>query len=281
MKTVVVTGASSGIGLAVCKSLLASGYRVIGIGRDREKCAALQAELGEGISYLIADLLHQSEVWRAAEEIAAELESNHGGRLYALINNAGCTRSWYMTTQEGFEHQFALNHLAGFLLTHRLLPYLIAGQGRVLMTSSNSHKMMKMRWNDLMFQRGYHQLLAYKQSKLCNMLFARGLNDRFQEMGIRAYGIDPGLVNTEIGLKDTGGMGRWVWSMRMKQGISPEASAKTYLWLLEQEEPPQGLYYASCHPARCSGQVNRQHADRLWAVSEELCGIAFGKEHAS
>lgn len=281
MNTVVVTGATSGIGLAVCKSLLHHGYRVIGIGRDPGKCAALQEELGERMSYVTADLLNQSQVLRAAEEIAAYLEGHCGGELYALVNNAGCTRSWYMTTQEGVEHQFALNHLAGFLLTHKLLPYLMAAHGRVLITSSNSHKMMKMRWNDLMFQKGYHQLLAYKQSKLCNMLFAYGFNERFQEKGVRAYGIDPGLVNTEIGLKDTSGIGRFVWSVRRKHGMPPEVSAETYLWLLEQEEPPRNLYYALCRPAQCSGQVNRENANRLWAVSQELCGIAFGKEVVS
>lgn len=278
MKTVVVTGASSGIGLAVCRSLLKSGYRVIGVARDRAKCAALQEELGDGMSYVIADLLHQSEVLRAAAEISAYIKNYCGGKLYALINNAGCTRSWYMTTEDGYEHQLALNHLAGFLLTHRLLPYLKAAKGRVLMTSSGSHKMMKMHWNDLMFKNGYHQLLAYKQSKLCNMLFAYGFNERFAGSGVRAYGIDPGLVNTKIGLKHTGGIGYLVWSIRMKQGKPPEIPAETYAWLLEQDEPPQGLYYFRCRENKYSGQVNRENADKLWAVSEELCGIEFGKE---
>ena len=109
-----------------------------------------------------------------------------------------------MTTGEGYEQQFALNHLSGFLLTHELLNNLVKGGGSVLITSSGSHKMMKVNWRDIMFQKHYHPLYAYKQSKLCNMLFAYSLNDRFLSHGIRAYGIDPGLVSTDIEAKTPG-----------------------------------------------------------------------------
>jgi NAD(P)-dependent dehydrogenase (short-subunit alcohol dehydrogenase family) len=118
--------------------------------------------------------MQQREVVRVADEINQYLNEKCNGELYALINNAGCVRSWYMTTDEGYEQQFALNHLAGFLLTYKLLPALKKAQGRVIMTGSESHKGIKVNWDNIMLLRRYNPLTAYKQSKLCNILFAKG-----------------------------------------------------------------------------------------------------------
>lgn len=184
-------------------------------------------------------------------------------------------RSCYTTTEDGYETAFAVNHLAGFLLTYLLMPGLIAGRGRVLTTSSASHKMMKMRWKDIMFRHGYNPLLVYKQSKLCNMLLAYGLNERFGSSGVSAYGIDPGLVKTDIGLKNTGGIVKAVWKLRQKGGVSPEIPAKTYAFLCGGPEPPKGLYYRLCREERYSREINKQNADKLWELSEQLCGVCF------
>jgi len=199
------------------------------------------------------------------------------GKLYALINNAGCVRSWYSTTEDGYEQQFALNHLSPFLLTHYMLPYLQKGNGRILITASNSHKMMKMHWKDIMYKKRYNPLMVYKQSKLCNMLFAFALNDRFSSSGIHAYGIEPGLVNTDIGSKQTGVLVKLIWSLRKKSGVSPEIPAKTYGWICSRESAPQGLYYYLCQEQEYSRQVTRENADKLFRLSEQLCGITFGR----
>jgi NAD(P)-dependent dehydrogenase (short-subunit alcohol dehydrogenase family) len=211
-------------------------------------------------------------------EIMEYIDNECGGELSALINNAGCVRSFYMTTEDGYETQFAVNHLAGFLLTYVLIPCLIKGNGRVLMTSSASHKMMKMRWKDVMFKKRYSPLMAYKQSKLANMLFAYGLNERFGKHGVRAYGIDPGLVRTDIGLKNTAGIVRLVWKFRRKSGVSPKIPAETYAFVCGRPEAPEGLYYYLGGEAKYSRQVCKQNADRLWALSEQLCGIKFREE---
>ncbi len=209
MKTVVVTGATSGIGFAVCEELLKNGCRVIGLGHSKTNCRSAREKLLEvnpsyDVTYLWGDLMQQAEVVRLAGRIKSDHLRNNEGKLDALINNAGCVRSWYMTTGEGYEQQFALNHLAGFLLTHELFVNLIKGGGCILFTSSNSHKMMKMNWKDLMFEKRYRPLFVYKQSKLCNMLTALELNARYAGQDIRAYGVDPGLVRTQIGCKNTG-----------------------------------------------------------------------------
>ncbi len=279
-KSVVVTGATSGIGFSVCELLLKNRFRVIGVGRSKENCEAARERLIEKypegeIVFFYGDMVHQQEVFRVASEIRDYLRKSSGDELHALINNAGCVRSWYMTSNEGYEHQFALNHLAGFILTHELLPCLIRAKGRILFTSSASHKMMRMRWKDLMFEKGYNPLLAYKQSKLCNMLFAYSLNEMYRDKGIAAYGVDPGLVNTSIGNKETGFIVNLVWSIRRRFGVSPDEPAKTYLMLCTVETPPNELYFKFLKPARYSSQVNKENADRLFAISEQLCNIRY------
>ena len=219
--------------------------------------------------------MQQREVERIASQIIQRLHERNENRLDVLINNAGCVRSWYTTTEEGFEQQFALNHLASFLLTYRLLSQLKRAQGRVIFTGSESHKHMRMHWNDLMLTRGYNPLTAYKQSKLANILFAKGLNERYLGDGITSYVVDPGLVCTDIGCKNTGGLVDWVWSRRKKHGVPPEVPAKTYAYLCETNPAPRELYYHLCKPNNYSCQVTHENAKKLFALSEKLCGIQY------
>lgn len=281
MKTVVVTGATSGIGYEVCACLLKSGFGVIGLGRSAESCRSAEEKLRHSspdgnITFFFGDMMQISEVRNLAYQIKAELERNGDGKLHALVNNAGCVRSWYMTTPEGYEHQFATNHLAGFVLTHELLPNLIEGRGRVLMTSSGSHKMMRMHWKDIMYEKHYRPLFAYKQSKLCNMLFAYGLNDRYSGLGVRAYGVDPGLVRTEIGNKNTAGLVGFVWSRRKKHGVDPSVPAEIYARLIGAEEASESIYHDIRGISRASREVNSKNSERLFELSNRLCNIKFG-----
>ena len=280
MKAVAITGATSGIGLEMARLLAREGFCVLLAGRCAERLSRAKARiLSESPSARVAcfqaDLMQQREVLRAAAEMNAYLDAHCGGRLHALINNAGCVRSWYMTTEEGYEQQFALNHLSGFLLTHKLLPALLKSNGRVIMTGSASHKGIKIRWDDVMLRRRYNPLTAYKQSKLCNILFARGLNDRFAP-GLRAYVVDPGLVKTDIGNKETGALVHFIWSLRKRGGVPPEIPAETFAYLCLKEPPPDGLYYYRCREKKYSKEVTRENADRLFALSERLCGLDGG-----
>lgn len=232
MKTVVVTGATSGIGMEVLRLLSREGYRVAGVSRTAEGCERVDVP---DVKWFVGDLMQQREVNRVADEINAWLGEVSAGKLYALINNAGCARNRYTTTEDGYEQQFALNYLAGFLLTHRLLPALLHG-GRVLMTASRSHMGIKVHWNDVMLRRRYNPLTAYKQSKLCDILFAKGLNDRYSEEGLRAYAVDPGLVNTAIGDKSSG-IVKFVWSFRKPHGTDASVPAETYSLLCNAKQP--------------------------------------------
>lgn len=281
MKTIVITGATSGIGFAAALTLAAQGCRVIGVGRTEKTCADAKERLygaapDANVAFVKADLSSQAEVNAAADAIRALLAPD--GALDALINNAGGVRSGYTTTADGYELQFALNHLAGFLLTHRLWENLTAAKGRVIFTGSNSHKKARIHWRDVMYSKRYNCLLAYKQSKLCNMLFAAELNRRFHESGVRACVVDPGLVNTDIGNKQTGGLVNAFWSLRKKYGDSPDYVAQTYAYLCSQLPAPAQLYYHACKPAAYDRRADSEpDARRLFELSEKLCGVRFGR----
>lgn len=280
MKTVVITGATSGIGLAAARCLLKKGYRVICLGRSRENCVkaelSLKAEgIGAEVLFFRADLMQQGEVNRVADLLCGYIEKNCEGKLYALINNAGCVRSRYTTTQEGYEQQFALNYLAGFLLTFRLLKFLVRAGGRVIMTGSRSHRGIGVHWKDIMLKDGYNPLTAYKQSKLCGYLFAKALNDRYSQCGLRAYAVDPGLVRTDIGNKQTGTLVNLIWLMRKRHGAEPEVPAETYGFVCEEVSPPAGLCYRDSRECGCGRQVTSKNADALFELSEKLCGIRY------
>jgi NAD(P)-dependent dehydrogenase (short-subunit alcohol dehydrogenase family) len=277
MKTVVITGATSGIGFEAARAIAAQGLRVIGVGRSAERCekakALLLSAMPEAkVDYVCGDLSNQRDVHAVADTIL-DMLGDEG--LWALISNAGGVRNWYTTTADGYETQFALNHLAGFLLAHRLWPRLKKAGGRVILTGSNSHKQMRMHWKDVMYQRHYSCLMAYKQSKLCNMLFAAELNRR--QSVVKAYVVDPGLVNTDIGGKDTGGLVGAFWNLRRRGGVDPEVPAQTYAYLCSRQPAPEGLYYHDCRTAAYSKHADDvADANRLFELSEQLCGVRFG-----
>ena len=152
---------------------------------------------------------------------------------------------------------------------------LIRAGGRILFTSSNSHKGIKVRWQDIMFKQRYNALFMYKQTKLCNLLLAYELNKRYNSLGVRAYGVDPGLVNTDIGLKNTTGIVKFFWNIQRKRGVSPSIAAKTFEYICEQKIAPDSLYYFRSEPAPFSKQVNAENSAKLWDLSEKLTGFTF------
>jgi NAD(P)-dependent dehydrogenase (short-subunit alcohol dehydrogenase family) len=286
-KTIVVTGATAGIGRAAVGAFAARGARVIGVGRSATRCAevhqSIQAESPDArISFFVADLSSQRQIRGLARRIREYVESAGAGKIDVLVNNAGAVSSWYTATEDGYELQFALNHLAPFLLTHELLSLLRqAPAARIITVSSGSHYRTRIHWSDVMYRRHYNCLLAYKQSKFANVLFTLELNRRLgHESRVRAYAADPGLVNTELGSKGTGGIARWVWEVRRAHGVSPEQGAATVIFLAADlsVENSHAIYWKDCRPAQPSRFIYRaEEATRLWALSERLCGIAWGE----
>jgi NAD(P)-dependent dehydrogenase (short-subunit alcohol dehydrogenase family) len=283
-KTFVVTGSTSGIGLAVAEALVSQGANLLGVGRSRERCRAAEARLQRlnpqaKIVYFEADLSLQSQVRALAAAIRAWLAGNQTACLDGLVNNAGTFTYWMALTAEGFETQWAVNHLAPFLLTRELLPLLQAAPtGRVVTVSSDSHHGAALNWADIQLRRSYNGLRAYGQSKLANVLFTLELNRRLAEYpGLRAFAADPGLVRTEIGFKGTPPIVRWVWNLRRAAAVPPEHAARGIAYLVsapEIQDAPQ-LYWKDGHPARSSRQSqDAASAARLWALSERMCAAA-------
>lgn len=285
-KVVVVTGATSGIGLATVKVLAARGMYVIGSGRSKERCCAAEEEVRNAcpeanIRYLTADLSSLGEVEKLGTEIRRQLALDGIEQIDALINNAGTVSSWYISTVDGFELQFAVNHLASFRLTYELIPLLAKSpEGTVIVISSGSHYRTKIHWKDVMLRKHYNCLQAYKQTKLANVLFVTELNRRLKSCGstIKAFAVDPGLVNTDIGLKGTGGIVKKVWKMRSKGGTSPERPAQTIVWLAVEPDARKtdDVYWKDKTPLAPSRYSQRPDvAKRFWELSERMSSVEY------
>jgi Dehydrogenases with different specificities (related to short-chain alcohol dehydrogenases) len=285
-KVVVITGATSGIGLATARQLAGLGVYVIGIGRLKERCdraeECIKKEYPNAkLTYIVADLSSLTQVSKLAASIKERLGSEGIKHLDVLINNAGTVSSWYVSTEDGFELQFAVNHLASFKLTYELLPLLERSkEGIIIGVSSGSHYNTRMHWKDVQLRKHYNCLWAYKQSKLANVLFATELNRRLKSVGcnIRAFAVDPGLVNTDIGLKGTGGLVSWFWKRRSRGGTNAEKPANTIVYIASGSIPRENedVYWKDCAPLKPSSYSQRLDAGmRLWDLSEKMCGIKY------
>lgn len=282
-KTFVVTGATSGIGLACAVALVREGYDVIGVGRSPERCSRVEANLRDlnlasRVHYLVADLSQQVEVRRLAAQIRECLTADGKTCLDGLVNNAGTYTYWLTLTPDGIETQWAVNHLAGFMLTRELMPLLEAAPfGRVVTVSSDSHHGARINWDDPQLRRRYNGLMAYGNTKLANIQFTVELNRRMSSGSrVRAFAVDPGLVKTDIAMKGTPPLVGWLWKLRRSGGTGAEVPARCikYLLLDASIQSSTQIYWKNCHPARASwNALDGGSAARLWALSERLCGM--------
>ncbi len=288
-KTFVVTGATSGIGLAVMEELLSRNANVIGIGRSPEKCHGCETRLRDQypdslVRYLVADLSLQKNIHALSAQIDALLTEKKISCLDGLINNAGTFVFWFTQTAEGIEVQWAVNHLAPFLLTQKLLPLLKkAPEARVITVSSQNHSWTHMHWKDVQLHRTYNGLTAYSQSKLANVLFTLVLNQKLGgNASIRAYAVDPGLVNTDIAFKGTPLLVRWIWSIRKKSAVPPAQSAAGVVSIFDQpiQVYPESIYWKEGKPLKpARWAINMEDAKRLWEISERMCDLKTAEVH--
>ena len=283
--TYVVTGATAGIGLALMQHLLERGANVIGVARSPERAAVQVDRLrdafpGRRIAYALADLSVQVQVKEAARQIEETLGHWSIEALDGLVNNAGTFVFWQTLTPEGFETQWAVNHLAPFLLTQELLPLLSrAKDARVVTVSSGSHYGATLNWADIQLLERYHPLRAYRQTKLANVLFTAELNRRLGDGSpVRALAADPGLVNTEIGAKARSRLAHRIWSLRRRGGISPESSASGIADLLfaPAVRESQAIYWKHGKEKDPDPYaLNTDHGWRLWEISAQRTGAGL------
>lgn len=279
-KTVVITGATSGIGQVTARSLAQRGARIVQVARDRERAAAALAEL-KGISpeaghrVYFADLSRIEEMKRVAQEIAADVP-----RIDVLVNNAGMLSSQRQVTADGLEKTFATNHLAYFVLTQLLRDPLLAavaeaGSARVVNTASRAHIRLPLLWDDLQHEKSYSGFPVYCRSKLCNVLFTRELARRTQGTGLQAYCHHPGVVSTRLALR-TGGWLEPIARFVLWRGISAEQGAQTMIHLASADpvNGPSGGYFDRSKPIapHPRGQSDAD-ALRLWELSSQITGV--------
>ena len=275
-KTVVVTGATAGIGLVTARRLAEQGANVVVVARNRERIdstLALLREKGPGGQHQAfqADLALVAEVARVGAELAAALP-----RLDVLVNNAGAYFADRAETSEGLERTWALNHLNYFHLTHRLLPNLKGTPGaRIVNVASDAHKGARLKLDDPQGRRGYVGWFAYCNSKLMNILFTRALAKRLGPAGPIVNALHPGFVASEFGHNNGGLMGRLVsWSQVFAINVERGADTSVFLASDPSAAATTGAYWSKSRvrtPTRAA--QDDALAERLWALSVEATGV--------
>lgn len=274
-KTVLITGATDGIGRVTAEQLAIAGAKVVIVGRNPEKTARVAKEISAGghypVEYLIGDLSDQSEMRRLAEEF----RSSHD-RLHVLINNAGAVFMSRQVSRDGVEMTFALNHLAYFLLTNLLLDRLISSApSRVINVSSGAHFGGRIRFEDIRNPRSYSGWVAYSQSKLANILFTYELSRRLTGTGVTANTLHPGFVATNFGIAN-GGLYKHLFRFFQVGAIKPEDGAKTIIYLATSPEVEgvTGKYFDRCKAVKSSAvSYDENTALKLWETSREMTGL--------
>jgi NAD(P)-dependent dehydrogenase (short-subunit alcohol dehydrogenase family) len=275
-KTVVITGATSGIGLVTAESLAEMGAELILVGRNRVKGETvvnrLRARTGNTkLAFHTADLSSLGAVREIAEEINQRVD-----KIDVLINNAGAIFMNRQVTIDGFEMTLALNHLSPFLLTHLLLEKIkSAPVSRIVTVSSRAHLFGRMNFDDLMSERRYSPWQVYGSTKLANILFTYHLANVLKDTSVTANALEPGFVRTNFA-RSNGGIHKFFMTLVMVLAKSPEVGARTSIFLASSPdvEGTTGKYFANCKAAESSpASYNEVDAARLWEVSLKLTGL--------
>jgi NAD(P)-dependent dehydrogenase (short-subunit alcohol dehydrogenase family) len=277
-KVCVVTGATSGIGFANVTLLLKEHVDVIAVARSTEKKEKLMYDCQPYLTddtqlhIVTGDLSSIRQVNQLTEDIKNILDQHYEGRLDVLMNVAGMVSSGKHLNEDGNEITFAVNHLAVFLLTQNLIPYLEKSEDpRVLVVSSLSHYRARINFNNLQNFKFYHILKAYQRSKLYNVLFVKEFHKRHPRISI--FAIDPGLVKTEIGLKNTSHISKAIWIWRVSKGTDAfyPASFMVRIALDDEYRSLSGEYFKE-------GQVKKSNpltydqdkASRLYEITQNM-----------
>jgi len=274
-KVCVVTGATSGIGKATAAALARLGATVVLVGRDRSRTEAAAAEISSVSAspprVEIADLASLDQVRELASRLAEQ------ERIDVLVNNAGLVLGERRTTPDGFEHVFALNHLAPFLLTSLLLPKLTASApARVVTVTSDAHSAARLDLTDPNLEHGWDSWRSYANSKLANILFTRELARRLDGTGVTANCAHPGVVRTGFG-REARPLLRLGVTIARPFMASPERGADTIVYLASSPDVADetGGYYVKRQRREPSAAARDDAAARkLWEISEKMTGLA-------
>lgn len=273
-KTVIITGATSGIGEVAAVRLAEQGARIVFTARDRARAEATLVKLQSANAkaehtFHMADLSTLAEMKRIGAILSRE------PRIDVLVNNAGAIFTRRQETADGLEMTFALNHMGYFVITSLLMGKLQPG-ARIVTVASNAHRGAKLDFDDLQSRKSYASFAVYSRSKLCNILFNRELARRVPQ-GVTANCLHPGFVDTRFGA-NSGGLMRTVLKVVKPIGaISPEEGARTIIHLASSLAVADvtGEYFYKSEIVRPTKEAqNDADAKRLWEVSEGIAGLA-------
>ncbi|GAA6217715.1 retinol dehydrogenase 12-like [Lates japonicus] len=280
-KTVVITGANTGIGKETALDMAKRGARVILACRDmtRARIAADEIRQTSGNGNVVVKKLDLASL-QSVRDFAKDIQENEE-RLDILINNAGVMMCPKWKTEDGFEMQFGVNHLGHFLLTNCLLDQLKkSAPSRIVIVSSLAHEKGQIHFDDINLDKDYDRVKSYRQSKLANVLFCRELATRLQGTGVTTYCLHPGVIRTDLGrhLFPTLALWKRILAMSFMMLIkSPWEGAQTTIYCAVDEslENVSGLYYSDCAPKKVAPQaLDDAAAKRLWDLSASMVGLA-------
>jgi len=276
-KTCIITGATSGMGLATAVSLAGMGAKLALIGRNSEKGEAVVKSIIEktqnpNIDFFKADLSSIADIKKLASVLKVRYPE-----INILINNAGAINPKKETTIDGFELTFAVNHLAYFLLTNLLLDNLkVAPKARIVSVASIASTYGKIYWDDLNFEKKkYEAFSAYAQSKLANIIFTYELANRLKGTNVTANCLHPGMVKTRFATGMNNYFG-FFWKLMNPLLITAEKGAETAIFLASSPEVEgiSGKYFKERREIKSPKlSYNIESQKRLWEISEKLTRI--------
>ncbi len=273
-QTVVVSGATSGIGQAAALELARLGAEVVILGRSAAKAQATQALIEAQVGRpCVRSFLADFESLDAVRRVAGELAELP--QIDVLLNNAGVVHTKRELTVDGYEKTFAVNHLAPFLLTCLLMPKLLERPGaRIVNTSSGAHRFGRLVMEDLQSEQQYATMKAYGGSKLANLLFTTELARRLEGRDVGCWALHPGAVSTGIGTNN-GWLGRAAQALLKPFFKSPAQGARTSIYLCSAPvSAPNGSYFVDCEVEEMLPRAqDPAEAQALWAASERLVGL--------
>ncbi|XP_070763490.1 retinol dehydrogenase 13 [Enoplosus armatus] len=280
-KTVLITGANTGIGKETALDMAQRGARVILACRDmtRARIAADEIRQKSGNGNVVVKKLDLASL-QSVRDLAKDVQETEE-RLDILINNAGIMMCPKWKTNDGFEMQFGVNHLGHFLLTNLLLDLLRkSAPSRIIIVSSLAHEKGRIHFDDINLDKDYQREKSYRQSKLANVLFCRELATRLEGTSVTVYSLHPGVIRTELGrhLFPTLSLWKRIIAMPFLMLIkSPWEGAQTTIYCAVDESlaDVSGLYYSDCAPKTAAPQaLDDTVAKKLWDLSSSMVGLA-------
>lgn len=281
-KTILITGANSGLGFEAAKQLAKQGHEIILLCRNKEKGEIAVSEIksysnNQNIHLYTANLASQKSIETVAQQIKKDIS-----KLDVLLNNAGGVFNNFQLSEDGIEMTIANNHFNYFWLTYYLFDLLKNGKdARIINVASDSHYSAKKIDIESFYQKkgNYFVLSAYEQSKLANVLFTYTLAEKANPYNITVNALHPGFVYTPIGEKNGNKFFGMVWSAASKLfGLSVEKGARSHIYLASSDEVKDisGKYFHNCKAKKSSSiSYDKNLQAMLWKESERKSGFTF------